>query len=131
LVEAASASRTYVVCAGPKQVVGYYALAAGAVAHLQATMKTRRNMPEPIPVMVLGRLAVDGAYQSKGIGKGMLRDAILRTLQAADIAEIRALLVHAISEEARLFYGRCGFQPSPVDPMTLMLTIANAEQAIR
>jgi GNAT superfamily N-acetyltransferase len=129
--ESSRASRTYVVCAGAKRVVGYYALATGAVAHVHATSQAKRNMPDPIPVMVLGRLAVDEAYQGKGIGQGMLRDAILRTLQAADIAGIRALLVHAISDDARLFYERCGFQPSPVDPMTLMITIASAKQAIR
>lgn len=129
--ETSGALRTYVVCAGPKQVVGYYALAVGAVAHVAATTKARRNMPDPIPVMVLGRLAVDKAFQGRGLGQGMLRDAILRTLQAADIAGIRPLLVHAISTEARAFYERCGFLPSPVDPMTLMTTIANAKRAIQ
>lgn len=129
--ESSGASRTYVVCAGAKRVVGYYALAVGAVANVRATAKTRRNMPDPIPVMVLGRLAVDGAFQGKGIGQGMLRDAILRTIQAADIAGIRALLVHAISNEARLFYERCGFQSSPIDPMTLMITLESAGRAIQ
>lgn len=123
------ASRTYVICAG-RRVVGYYALAVGAVAHAEATGRTRRNMPDPVPVMVLGRFAIDAACQGGGLGRALLRDAALRTLQAADIAGIRAILVHAISEDARRFYQRCGFQPSPVDPMTLMITLRDAEQAL-
>jgi GNAT superfamily N-acetyltransferase len=123
------ASRTYVVCAG-ERVVGYYALAVGAVAQAEATGRTRRNMPDPVPVMVLGRLAIDVVFQNRGLGRGLLRDAILRTRQAADIAGIRAILVHAISEDARRFYQRCGFQPSPVDPMTLMITLPEAERAL-
>src|SRR5438128_7366881 len=123
--EESGASRTYVVCTGDR-VVGYYALANGAVAHSVATGKTRRNTPEPIPVMVLGRLAIDRNFQGRGLGAALLRDAVLRTLQAADIAGIRAILVHAISEDVKKFYERCGFSPSPVDPMTLMITIADA-----
>jgi GNAT superfamily N-acetyltransferase len=87
-------------------------------------------MPDPVPVMVLGRLAVDRAYQGRGIGRSLLRDAILRTLQAAEIAGIRAILVHAISEEAKRFYESCGFTVSPIDPMTLMVTVADAEKAL-
>ena len=122
-------SRTYVICAG-KRVIGYYALATSAVAQAEATGRTRRNMPDPIPVMVLGRLAVDSSYQGRGLGRALLRDAILRTMQAADIAGIRAMLVHAISEDARRFYERCGFQPSPVDPMTLMITMRDARHVL-
>ena len=123
------ASRTCVTCAGGR-VVGYYALANGAVAHSEVTGKVRRNMPEPIPVMVLGRLAIDKAFQGRRLGAALLRDAVLRTLQAADIAGIRAILVHAISEDAKKFYERCGFSPSPLDPMTLMITIADAEKSL-
>ncbi len=123
------ASRTYVIRAG-KRVVGYYALAAGAVAQAEATGRTRRNMPDPVPVMVIGRLAIDSSYQGRGLGRALLRDAVLRTMQAADIAGIRAVLVRAISEDAKRFYERCGFQPSPVDPMTLMITMRDAEQAL-
>ena len=127
------ASRTYVICAGRrpgKRVVGYYALAAGAIAHGEATGRTRRNMPDPVPVMVIGRLAIDTGYQGRGLGRALPRDAVLRTMQAADIAGIRAILVHAISEDAKRFYERCGFQPSPVDPMTLMITMRDALQAL-
>jgi predicted N-acetyltransferase YhbS len=94
--------RTYVVCAG-KRVMGYDTLAVGAVAHAEAPGRVRRNMPNPLPVMVLGRLAVDKGCQRWGIGAGLLSDAVLRTLQAAEIAGIRAILVHAISEAAKRF----------------------------
>lgn len=129
LNQESGASRTYVIRAG-NRVIGYYALAAGAVAQADATTKTRRNMPNPVPVMVLGRLAIDTAFQGRGLGRALLRDAVLRTLQAADIAGIRAMLVHAISDEAKRFYERCGFQPSPVDPMTLMITLRDAHHIL-
>jgi len=123
------ASRTYVIPAG-EHIAGYYALAAGAVAQAAATGRIRRNMPDPVPVMVVGRLAVDTRYQGRGLGTALLRDAVLRTSQAADIAGIRALLVHAISEDAKRFYERCGLRPSPLDPMTLMITMADARRAL-
>jgi GNAT superfamily N-acetyltransferase len=123
--EDAGAPRTYVVCVG-NRVVGYYALANGAVIRTVAPGPVRRNMPDPIPVMTLGRLAVDQAFQGRGVGQGLLRDAILRTLQAAEIAGIRAVLVHAISNQAKQFHERLGFSPSPTDPMTLMITVKNS-----
>ncbi len=127
--EQAGGSRTYVVRAGGR-VVGYYALATGAVARAAATGRVRRNMPDPVPVMVLGRLAVDRTYQARGLGAGLLRDAILRTLQAAELAGIRAIVVHAISEDAKRFYERHGLVASPIDPMTLMITIADVKKAL-
>jgi GNAT superfamily N-acetyltransferase len=127
--EASGASRTYVVRAG-QQVVGYYALAVGAVAHAGAPGRVRRNMPDPVPVMIIGRLAVHKDYQGKKIGPGLLRDAILRTLQAAEIAGVRALLVHTISEPARKFYEDCGFIASPMDPLTLMITVEEAAKSL-
>jgi GNAT superfamily N-acetyltransferase len=123
------ASRAYVVCAG-KRVVGYYALAVGSVAHGEAPGRVRRNMPEPVPVVILGRLAVDRNYHGQNIGSGLVRDAVSRTLQAADIAGIRALLVHAISDQAKRFYEKWGFVASPVEPMTLMITVAEAARAL-
>jgi predicted N-acetyltransferase YhbS len=125
--EDSGASRTYVACDGNK-VVGYYALAAGAVAHIDAPGRVRRNMPDPVPVMVIGRLAVDQTLQGQALGPALLRDAILRTLQAADIAGIRAILVHAISERAKAFYEKWGFISSPMDPMTLMITVGKHEK---
>lgn len=127
--EESGASRTYVVCVG-KQVVGYYALAAGAVAHVDAPGRVRRNMPDPVPVMVIGRLALDQSVQGQGVGPALLRDAVLRTLQAAEIAGIRAILVHAISERAKRFYEKWGFISSPVEPLTLMITVAEARKAV-
>jgi len=127
--EAQGASRTYVVCVNQK-VIAYYCLAAGAVKNSQVPGRVRRNMPDPIPVMILGRLAVDKAWTRRGIGRALVRDAILRTLQAAEIVGIRAILVHAISEEAKLFYESCGFYPSPIDEMTLMITLKEAKATI-
>jgi GNAT superfamily N-acetyltransferase len=127
--EESGASRTYVLCVG-RRVVGYYALAVGAVAHIGTPGRIRRNMPDPVPVMVIGRLAVDRAVQGQAMGPALLRDAVLRTLQAAEIAGIRAILVHAISERAKRFYEKWGFISSPLDPMTLMITMAEAQRAV-
>lgn len=127
--EATGASRTYVVRAAGR-VIGYYALATGAVAQAAATGRVRRNMPDPVPIMLVGRLAVDRTYQGRGIARGLLRDAVLRTLQVARTAGIRALLVHAVSTDAKRFYEHCGFASSSADPMTLMITVADAEKAL-
>jgi GNAT superfamily N-acetyltransferase len=127
--EATRASRTFVVIANGR-VVGYYALATGAVSHAEATGRVRRNMPEPIPVMVLGRLAVDREYQGTGLGVALLKDALLRTIQAAEIASIRAVLLHAVSEAAKRFYLHHGFVESPIDSMTLMVSLADVEKAL-
>ena len=117
------------ICSG-KRVAGYYSLAVGAAIHEQAAGRIKRNMPDSIPVMILGRLAVDRTFQGKGIGTGLLKDALLRTMQAANIAGIRALLVHAISDSAKRFYEAYGFIASPVDPMTVMITLVEAERII-
>ena len=127
--EESGSSRTYVVCVG-KRVVGYYSLTVGSVAHVDATGRVKRNMPDPIPVMVLGRLAVDQDFQGRGIGSGLLRDAVLRTVQAAEIAGIRAILVHALSDAAKHFYQRHGFMASPINPMTVMITVAEAVKTL-
>lgn len=122
------ASRTFVVCAGD-EVVGYYCLAAGAVMHEQAPGNIRRNMPEPIPVAILGRLAVHADWQGRGIGPGLLKDAILRTLRLAEEMGIRALLAHALHEKAKQFYLHHGFVASPIEPLTVMLNIAKLAKA--
>ncbi len=124
--EDSGASRAFVVCKR-NQVMAYYVLATGSVMHKEAPSKIRRNMPEPIPVMVLGRLAVDKNMQSSGIGRGLLRDAILRTLGVSKQAGIKALLVHALSGTARKFYLQCGFIESPLDPMVLVISLKDAE----
>jgi GNAT superfamily N-acetyltransferase len=118
------ASRTFVVTDLDGVVRGYYALAAGALAHEMATSAVRRNMPDPVPVMVLARLAVDRRAQGGRVGAALLQDAVLRSQGVARNAGVRALLVHALHERARQFYEHYGFQVSPVHPMTLMLRLS-------
>ena len=118
-----AASRTFVVCAG-NEVVGYYAISAGAVLHETVPGNVRRNMPEPIPVAVLGRLAVHSDWNGQGVGAGLLKDAVLRTARLAEEIGIRALLCHAIDENAKKFYLHHGFIESPIEPLTVMLNIA-------
>ena len=115
-------SRTYVICV-ETQVIAYYCLAAGSIASTMAPGNIRRNTPDPIPIMVLGRLAVDLRWQRKGVGRALLRDAILRTAQVAEIAGVKALLVHALSETASDFYEGHGFHRSPLTPNTLFLPL--------
>ncbi len=123
------ASHTYVACAGTK-VVGYYALAAGSVVLSTAPGRFRRNMPDPVPVVVLGRLAIDRSQQGKGLGRALVRDASLRVLQAANIIGVRGMLVNAISHDARSFYEALGMTVSPIDPMTLMVTLADLRASL-
>lgn len=127
--QVSGASRTFVVCQG-QQVVAYYALASSAVAVESATGRVRRNMPNPIPVVVLGRLAIDQSQQGKGFGRALVRDACIRILAAADAIGIRAVLVHALSADAKAFYEQVGFEPSPLDPMTLMATLADIQAGL-
>lgn len=124
------ASRTFVVCVG-RRVAGYYSLAAGSLLHSAATGKVRRNMPDPVPVLLLGRLAIDRAWQGRGLGSDLLSDAVLRAIGAAESIGVRAILVHAISDEAKSFYERHGFRPSPIEPMTLMITLDEARRMLR
>jgi len=127
--EKSDASRTYVVCADGC-VAGYYALATGAVAHSEAASRAKRNMPDPVPVILIGRLAIDSRFQGRGIGPDLLRDAVLRILQAAEIAGIRAILVSAISANAERFYRKYGFIPSPANRQTLMITVTEASRVL-
>ena len=121
--QASGASRCFVVCDERRQVVGYYALAAGSVSHEQAPGRVRRNMPAPIPVIVLGRLAVHADWAGQGIGRGLLKDAVQRTLQTCEQIGARALLCHAIDDAAKAFYLKHGFSASPSDGMTVMLPL--------
>lgn len=120
--QAGGASRTYVIAAD-KRVIGYYCLSSGAIAAIEAPGKIRRNMPDPIPMTVMGRLAIDQFWQGKGIGVALLQDAVLRAARAAEIIGIRGVLVHAISAEAKAFYEHNGFVPSPSNPLTLLLSL--------
>ena len=118
------ASRTFVVADRDGRVYGYYAMAAGAVSHQQATSGVRRNMPEPVPVMVLARLAVDRRAQGIKLGAALLQDAVNRAVAVSQNAGVRALLVHAIDDRAKQFYEHHGLQESPQHPMTLMLRLS-------
>lgn len=123
--QSSGASRTFVVTDEEGNVRGYYAIAAGAVAHRQATGGVRRNMPDPIAVMVLARLAVERRAQGLQLGAVLLQDAVNRTVAVSENAGVRALLVHALHEKAKQFYEHYGFQPSPTHPMTLMLRLSS------
>jgi predicted N-acetyltransferase YhbS len=123
------ASRTFVVC-DSNRVLGYYALAASGVAVTTAPGRFRRNMPDPIPVVVLGRLAVDVSQQGTGLGRELFRDATQRVVSAAETIGIRGILVHAISDQAKAFYLALGFEPSPLESMTLMVALGDARAVL-
>lgn len=128
--QASGASRVFVVC-DDGRVVGYYALASSAVATAAAPGRYRRNMPNPVPVVVLGRLAVATSHHGQGLGRALFQDAALRVIHAADAIGIRGMVVHALSEQARDFYLRLGLDESPLDPMTLMVTVADLRVAVK
>jgi GNAT superfamily N-acetyltransferase len=110
--------------------VGFYALASGSVERIFSPKAIRRNMPEPVPLMVLGRLAIETKMQGQGLGSALLKDALLRTLSVSREVGVRAMLVHAISEEARRFYLHYAFQVSPIDRMTLMLAVRHVQAVL-
>ena len=118
------ASRTFVAAGQDGRVYGYYAMAAGAVSHQQATNGVRRNMPDPVPVMVLARLAVDRRAQGIKLGAALLQNAVNRAVAVSHNVGVRALLVHALDDRAKQFYQQYGFQESPQHPMTLMLRLS-------
>lgn len=120
--QSGGASRTYVVC-DENQVAGYYAVAAGSVARSAAPGQIRRNMPDPLPVLVLGRLAVDRGYQGSGMGRGLLKDAIIRSLGVSEQVGARALIVHALNAAAEAFYLRHGFVKGPLMADMLFLSL--------
>ena len=120
--EVTGASRTYVVC-DQKRVVAYYAIATGSVMQIESPGKIKRNMPDPIPVIILGRLAIDEDWQGKGLGSGLLKDALLRASEISQQVGVRALVVQAMSESAKQFYLHHGFMVSPVDEMKLLMPL--------
>jgi GNAT superfamily N-acetyltransferase len=124
--QTSGASRTFVVVDPQGRVCGYYAMATGAVSHQVATPKVRRNMPDPVPVMVLARVAVDRRAQGIHLGAALLRDAVDRAIAVSQQTGVRALLVHALHDRAKQFYEHYGFQPSPAHPMTLMLRLSTS-----
>ncbi|MFO1468783.1 MAG: GNAT family N-acetyltransferase [Steroidobacteraceae bacterium] len=127
--QVSGASRTFVVCDG-RTVVGYYALASSAVVPAAASGRFRRNMPNPVPVVVLGRLAVATSHHGSGLGRALFQDAAMRIVRASDAIGIRGMLVHALSEDAKAFYLRLGLHESPLDSMTLMVTVADLRAAL-
>jgi predicted N-acetyltransferase YhbS len=127
--QVSGASRTFVAYES-HLVVGYYALAASGVAVAVAPGRFRRNMPDPIPAVLLARLAVDVSQQGRGLGRELFRDATQRVVSAAETIGIRGILVHAISDQAKEFYLALGFEPSPLEPMTLMVTLSDAKVAL-
>lgn len=127
--QATGASRTFVACED-RRVLAYYALASSAITADAALGRFRRNMPDPVPVVVLGRLAVDQSLHGKGMGRALIRDAGRRVIHAADTIGIRGMIVHAFSMDAKTFYERMGFEPSPLDPMILMVTLADLKASL-
>lgn len=125
--QVSGASRTFVVVDQDQRVCGYYAMAAGAVTHQTATSSVRRNMPDPVPVMVLARLAVDTRAQGVNLGAALLQDAVNRAVAVSYNAGVRALLVHALHERAKLFYEHYGFQASPAHPLVLVLRLGSVK----
>jgi GNAT superfamily N-acetyltransferase len=126
----ARAAQTYVGLAG-EAVTGYYTLAVGHVMREQAPQRLTKGLARhPVPIMLLARLAVDHHWQGQGVGKALLKDAMLRTLQAADIAGIRAFAVHAKDDEARRFYLKFDFIPSPSDPMHLFVLLKDVRRIV-
>jgi GNAT superfamily N-acetyltransferase len=125
--QSSGASRTFVVTDEEGNVRGYYAMAAGAVSHRLATSGVRCNMPDPIPVMILARLAVDRRIQGLHLGAALLQDAVNRAVAVSQNAGVRALLVHALHEKAKQFYEHYGFRSSPTHPMTLMLRLSSVK----
>jgi GNAT superfamily N-acetyltransferase len=122
-------SRCFVACAG-QRVIGYYALAAGNIERAQAPGRLRRNMPDPIPAIVLGRLAVDSVWRGQGLGADLLQDAVLRALRASREIGARVILCHAIDASAGAFYLHHGFIESTFDPMMVMLDLKKVEAAL-
>lgn len=129
----ADLGRCYVCVDGDtEKVLGYYTLSAVAVAVVHADLpgKVRRNAPNPVPAVLMGRLAIDSAAQGSGLGKLLVRDAILSTLAAADRIGVRILLVHALHGQATTFYEKLGFTRSPSDPLHLYLLLADARKSL-
>jgi len=123
-------ARTYVVCSPANCIVGYCALATGAVRREDAPGRVRKNTPNPIPAILLGRLAVDHQFRGQGIGSGLLKDAFMRAVVAAEQIGVRVILTHALDEDARQFYLKHGLYESPTNHMTLMVTISEIERTL-
>lgn len=127
--QVSGASRTFVV-RDDGRVIGYYALASSAIAPAAALGRFKRNMPDPVPVVVLGRLAIARSHHGLGLGRALFQDAARRLIHAGEAIGLRGMVVHALCEEARAFYLRLGLDEPPLEPMTLMVTIADLRAAL-
>jgi GNAT superfamily N-acetyltransferase len=127
--QVSNASRTYVICSG-SAAIGYYAIATASVAHAEAISRVKRNMPDPVPMILIARLAVDQNWQGKGLGAALLKDALLRIVQISDQVGVKGVLVDAIHERARTFYERWGFRQSPSLPLRLMITLTELRKEL-
>jgi GNAT superfamily N-acetyltransferase len=127
-----SSSRTYVACID-NRIVGYYTLTIGSVTHEEAASRTSKGMAlhRPIPVIILARLAIDQNEQGKGIGKALLKDALIKATRGADIIGGRAILVHAKNKKAKDFYQKYGFEPSPIDEYHLFLLLKDIKKTLK
>ena len=122
-------ARVYVVTETEnQQVVGYYAIAMGSVSRAAAFSTLRRNSPDPIPMVILARLGVDNTYQGRGIAAGLLKDCVIRSVQAMSAVGGAGILVHAIDSTAQTFYKKFGFKESTFDPLILMARVCDIEQ---
>ncbi|WP_419662574.1 GNAT family N-acetyltransferase [Desulfosarcina variabilis] len=127
----AGGAQTY-VCCKDKQIVAFYSLAVGSVEPQRAPARVMKGLARhPVPVVILARLAVDKIHQKKGLGRALLKDALLRTVQAADIVGIRALLVHAKNDETRQWYLQWEFEHSPTDPYHLFLLLKDLKAIVQ
>ena len=125
-------ARTYVVTIDENKIVGYYTLAFGSVSHEEATEEVSQGLGKyPIPVILLARLAVDKSQKGKGLGKALVRDALIRAIQAADIAGLRAFLIHAKDENAKNFYQKLGFISSPLNELHLFMSMRNIRASLQ
>lgn len=120
--QADGSSRTWVV-ADDQRVVGFYASSTAVLLRASATKRAARNQPDPLPALLLGRLAVEQKFQGRGLGAALLKHFLLKSIEIADITGVRVLLVHAKDQQVADFYLRYGFEPSPVDDLTLMLLV--------
>ncbi|NIW24669.1 MAG: GNAT family N-acetyltransferase, partial [Gammaproteobacteria bacterium] len=116
-------AKVIVLAKSDLEVIGYYTVSSASVSRKAATRKLKRNSPEPVPMALIGRFAIDDRYQKRGIGKALMKDAILRIAQASEQIGIKGVLLHAIDDDAKAFYARCGFRPSGVEDNLLMATL--------
>ncbi len=128
--QSTGASRTFVLSDDAGKLAGYYCLSAGAIGQEIAPKKLRRNMPDLLPILLLGRLAIDKNYYNRGFGSALLRDALIRSTSVANNTGVFALLVHALSDQAKQFYLSRGFVESPLQAMTLMMTLETVRQIL-